>query len=294
MDIILLGTGGGPRPTGSRFPTSQAVVTGGRCIVVDAGNGVAQQMARAGLNVSELTDLLITHLHVDHAADLGVLPLSAWVEGRTAPIRVVGPPPTTKSLDRLVSGYEEDLVHRIASTGRPDFRGLLRPRDIDTEGTIIEDDHVRISAALVNHPPFSHAFAYRVDTLENSVVVSGDTTPCSGLDRLARGADVLIHEVVHPAALDELSRSTNASTIREHMRNSHTMLDEVGLVAARAGVKTLVLSHLIPHAGIADDDWLEPVRAVFDGQVIVGRDLDRINVNNGSTILDRATEALHV
>lgn len=294
MDTILLGTGGGPRPTASRFPTSQAVVTGDRCIVVDAGNGVAQQMARAGLDVSELTDLLITHLHVDHAADLGVLPLSAWVAGRTAPIRVMGPPPTKESLDRLVSGYEEDLVHRIASTGRPDFRGLLRSRDIDVEGTIVEDDHVRISSALVNHPPFSHAFAYRVDTLEGSMVISGDTTPCSGLDRLAEGADVLIHEVVHPTALDELSRSTNASTIREHMRNSHTMLDEVGLIAARAGVKTLVLSHLIPHAGIPDDDWLAPVRAVFDGQVIVGRDLDRITVNYGSIILDRATEALHV
>ncbi|WP_290658364.1 MBL fold metallo-hydrolase [Kocuria sp.] len=294
MDIFLLGTGGGPRPTAARFPTSQAVVTGERCIVIDAGNGAAQQMARAGLPVHGLTDLLITHLHVDHAADLGMLPLAAWVDGRTEPITVAGPPPTTESLHRLVSGYEQDLIHRMASTGRPDVREMLRPHDISTPGVIFEDDDVRVSAALVNHPPFEYALAYRVDSADGSVVVSGDTTPCEGLDELAVGADVLIHEVVHPAALEELSRGTNAPSIRQHMLDSHTMLEDVGGIAQRAGVHTLVLSHMIPHTGISADEWLDPVRASFTGQSIIGHDLDRLRVHHGTVTHTRSSEDLHV
>lgn len=294
MDIFLLGTGGGPRPTAARFPTSQAVLTGDRCIVIDAGNGTAQQMARAGIAVSGLTDLLITHLHVDHAADLGMLPLAAWVDGRTDPIRVAGPPPTTESLHRLVSGYEQDLIHRMASMGRPDIRDMLRPHDISTPGVLFEDDDVRISAALVNHPPFEYALAYRVDSPEGSVVVSGDTTPCEGLDRLATGADVLIHEVVHPSALEQLSRDTNAPSIRQHMLDSHTMLEDVGDIAQRANVNTLVLSHMIPHTGVTQDEWLDPVRASFTGQSIIGHDLDRLEVNHGVVTHTRSPEDLHV
>jgi|SRR5215471_17372517 len=70
------------------------------------------------------------------------------------------------------------------------------------------------------------------------------------------------------------SFSTNATTIRKHIIDSHTPVEQVGEVAA-AGVKTLVLSHLVP----ADDErlteqtWIDLARAHFKGQIIVGRDL---------------------
>lgn len=242
---------------------------------------MGQQMVRAGLNPAELTDLLITHLHIDHSADLGALPLTAWIAGRSSGIRVAGPPPVSRNFEDLIRGYSEDLVHRTASTGRPDFRTLVQTRDIAEAGVFYEDDDVRLSAAMVNHPPFTHALAFRIDTEDGSIVVSGDTTPCEGLVELARGATVLVHEVVHPKALDELAAGTNAPKIRQHMTDSHTMIGDVAAIAEEAGVDTLVLSHLIPHQGVSDEQWLAAVGNGFSGTTIVGHDLDRLHISKG-------------
>lgn len=288
MELTLLGTGGGPRPSPHRAPTAQSVRVGGRTIVVDAGNGVAQQMARAGLNPADLSDLLITHLHVDHAADLGMLPMAAWITGRTESMRVWGPPPTASSFWSLIDGYADDLVHRTASTGRPDFRSLVTAQDVATAGTVFEDADVRVSAALVNHPPFEVALAYRVDSADGSIAISGDTTPCDAMVDLARDVDGLVHEVVHPTALTQLAQGTNASTIKQHMVDSHTMLDHVGQVAQRAGARLLVLSHLIPHTGVSDEEWTAPVREHFDGDVLVGHDLDVVTLTGGTIDIQRA------
>ena len=144
MELTLRGTGGGPRPSRHRFPTAQAIKVGERVIAVDAGNGVAQQMARAGLDTSALSDLFITHLHVDHAADLGNLPLTAWIDGRTEPMRVFGPEPTAASFWHLIDGYEDDLVHRTASTGRPDFRSMVTAHDVAEAGVVLADEGVTL------------------------------------------------------------------------------------------------------------------------------------------------------
>lgn len=279
MKLVLLGTGGGPRASRTRFPTSQAVLVDGRMVVIDAGNGVAKQLTHAGLSARDMTHLLITHHHVDHSADLGYLPMASWIEGRTEPIQVLGPPPTVGALDALLAGYAEDLEKRTRSTGRPPFRPMLRVADITAPGPVLEEDGLAISCAFVDHPPFEIALGYRLDAGGKSVVVSGDTAPSPNLIELARGADVLVHEVVHPAAFPEMTRGTNnASTITAHISRNHTMLDDVGKIAAAAGVKTLVLSHMIPHQGLSRQDWVGPIRPHFSGEVIVGEDLMEIDV----------------
>lgn len=294
MELTLLGTGGGPRPSRHRFPTAQAIKVGECVIAVDAGNGVAQQMARAGLDTSALSDLFITHLHVDHAADLGNLPLTAWIDGRTEPMRVFGPEPTAASFWHLIDGYEDDLVHRTASTGRPDFRSMVTAHDVAEAGVVLADEGVTVTAAVVDHPPFAMPLAFRVDTAEGSVAISGDTAPCRAMSDLARDVDVLVHEVVHPAALEQLSSRTNAPTIVKHMTDSHTMLDQVGVVAAEAGAKLLVLSHLLPHAGVSDEEWLAPVREHFDGDVLVASDLDVVSIVDGAIEIRRSERVMEV
>lgn len=278
LKIVLLGTGGGPRASRTRFPTSQAVLVDGRMVVIDAGNGVAKQLAAAGLSARDLTHLLITHHHVDHSADLGYLPMASWIEGRSETIKVLGPPPTVGALDSLLAGYAEDVEKRTQSTGRPPFRPMLEVSDITAPGPVLEEGGLAISCAFVDHPPFEVALGYRVDFGGKSVVVSGDTAPSPNLVELARGADVLIHEVVHPEAFAEITQNTNARTIREHMSRNHTMLDDVGKIAAQAGVKRLVLSHMIPHDGLSREDWVGPIRPHFNGEVIVGEDLMEIDV----------------
>jgi ribonuclease BN (tRNA processing enzyme) len=93
---------------------------------------------------------------------------------------------------------------------------------------------------------------------------------------LARGADVLVHEVMHVASIEALiARESNARTLREHLLASHTTTEQVGRLATEAGVKTLVLSHFVPggYPFVADEVWYDAVRPHFSGTLVVGRDL---------------------
>lgn len=182
----------------------------------------------------------------------------------------------------LVTAFGEDLRRRTASTGRPDFPALISVTDVADAGIIHDEDGVTITSARVHHAPFTHALAYRIDTPEGSVVVSGDTSPCPELIELAQGADLLIHEVVHPRGIAEYQRGTNAATIGDHLRDNHTMIDQVGAIAAAAGVGTLGLSHLVPHGGITDDEWVAAMGGSFSGPVTVGYDLQRIELQTRS------------
>jgi ribonuclease BN (tRNA processing enzyme) len=135
---------------------------------------------------------------------------------------------------------------------------------------------VRITAVRVDHPPLATALAYRFDCPDRSIVISGDTRPSAALVELARGADVLVHEVMHVPALEALiARAPNPRMLREHLLASHTTTEQVGKLATEAGVKTLVLSHLVPGGppGLADEAWRDAVRPHFAGELIVGRDL---------------------
>ena len=141
---------------------------------------------------------------------------------------------------------------------------------------MLDDGLVRVTAALVDHPPFAHAFAYRFDTPDRSIVISGDTRKSEALIRLARGADVLVHEALFPGAVDRLiANVANAPSLKASIMGHHTAVEDVGKVAAAAGVKTLVLSHLVPaeDPSLKDAMWIDAARARFQGGIVVGRDL---------------------
>jgi ribonuclease BN (tRNA processing enzyme) len=119
--------------------------------------------------------------------------------------------------------------------------------------------------------------AYRFDTPSGSVVFSGDTGPCDNVVRLAQGADYLVHEVIDVGFIANLvTKMPNRDNIIKHLTESHTSPEDAGRIAARAGVQTLVLSHLVPgDSEIAEDKWEARARAEFDGNVICGVDLDQ-------------------
>ena len=171
---------------------------------------------------------------------------------------------------------EFDIKTRIADEGRPPLAGLIAPHEIPAEGLVMQDANVRVTAALVEHPPVKPAFAYRFDCPDRSIVFSGDTRASENLVRLAHGADVLVHEVMYLPALEQLiATESNATRLREHLLASHTTTEEVGRIATEAGVKTLVLSHFVPGGAPFLDDsvWRDAVAPHFKGELIVGRDL---------------------
>ena len=272
--LVLLGTGGGPTPKATRSAPAFALVVDGATYLVDCGNGVARQMAKAALPFGSLRAVFLTHHHSDHNADYGNLFLLLWAGGLDTPVDAYGPPP----LERMTRQYLElnayDIATRIADEGRPPLAPLIRAHDIDRAGEVYRDARVRVSSALVQHPPVVPSFAFRFELADRVIVFSGDTAPCASLIELARGADVLVHEVLYEPALDAIcNRLANATRLRQHLLDSHTTEKQVGIVAREAGVKCLVLSHFVPAESIADALWREAAAREFGGEIVLGRDL---------------------
>jgi ribonuclease BN (tRNA processing enzyme) len=141
---------------------------------------------------------------------------------------------------------------------------------------VMQNADVKVTAARVRHPPIAQAYAYRFDAADRSIVISGDTTASPELVALAKGADVLVCEAMHLAGIENLLKKVpNAATLREHLLASHITTEDLGKLAAEAGVKTLVMSHLVPgdDPSITDAMWTEGVRKHFRGLVVVGHDM---------------------
>lgn len=271
--LVLLGTGGGPTPKAERSAAANAIVVGDATYIIDAGNGVARQMAFAKLPFDSIRAVGITHHHSDHNADAGTLMHLAWCANLRGPVQTFGPAPWTGIWESFLAYSKTDVEIRKADEGRPDFAAMVTATDVVDPGVVFEDDRVRITAAWVNHPPIP-ALAYRIDTEDRSYVISGDTTPCDSLIELARGADVLVHEVMHIPSIDPLLQRSNGERLREHLINSHTSSTDVGHIATDAGVGTLVLSHFVPGSPAVDEDiWLADARKGFAGELVAGRDL---------------------
>jgi ribonuclease BN (tRNA processing enzyme) len=274
--LILLGTSGGPRPKVDRAATSQVLLVAGRAYVVDCGDGVARQLVTAGVRLDALDKIFITHHHSDHNADYGNLLLLAWASGLETPVEAYGPPPLER-MTRLVFELNQfDIETRIADEGRVPLAPLVRAKDLAESGLVVDDGRVRVRAALVSHPPIDHAFGYRFDTGDRSIVISGDTAFSKELLELARGADVLVHEALYRPGIERTAAKVqNAPGLLEHIVRSHTAVEDAARLASEAGVKTLVLSHLVPSDDplVTEADWLSAARPHFAGEIVVAKDL---------------------
>jgi ribonuclease BN (tRNA processing enzyme) len=274
--LILLGTAGGPTPKPNRAASTNAIVVGDRVYLIDAGNGAARQMVLAGLKLDQLAGVFITHHHSDHNIDLGAVLVLAWSNNLAHPVEFRGPPPLKQILRDSLAANRTDIRIRMADEGRVDPQKLVRAFEHSKRGLVFADDRVRVTAAQVVHPPFRHAFAYRFDCPDRSIVFSGDTAPTQALVELAKGADILVHEAMFLPAMEKLIASEpNAPRLREHLLASHTTCEQAGQIASAAGVKKLVLSHFVPggYPFVPDAEWLAAVRPHFSGEIVIGRDL---------------------
>ena len=240
------------------------------------------------------------------------LPIAAYPPGRVADlVHPDEPTPGTRALlDHLWRAFAYNINVRMADEGRHDPTRNVRVHEIGvrvdgcvpdvdlgvvasgaTPGSAapamdpvevrsLDANGVRVSAVLAQHAPVFPALAYRFDTPRGSVVFSGDTGPCDNVARLARGADVLVHEVIDVEFLARrLSRLPNRDAVLSHLMMSHTSPEDAGRIAQRAGVRRLVLSHLVPGDDeVGEDEWEARARPHFDGEVVCGVDLDRFTL----------------
>jgi ribonuclease BN (tRNA processing enzyme) len=276
--IIFLGTKGGPRVgTGASNPAN-AVIVKGTPYVIDCGMGVSRQLVSAGVAIPSVKYIFISHHHSDHNLEYGNLVYNAWAAGLSTPIHSFGP----KGIEEMTKIYWElnkfDIETRIEDEGRPDPRKLLIARDITADGVVLKTDDVTVTAFRTPHPPIVDNFAYKLETPDGVIVFSSDTAYNPKLAEFAKGVDVLVHEVLYLPAVDQLVlRTKNGATLKKHLLDSHTSAEDVGRIAAAAGVKTLVLSHIVPPPGdgldVTEEGLIAGVRQTFSGKVIVARDL---------------------
>src|SRR2546422_5090328 len=273
--LIMLGTGGGPRPRRDRAATSHALLVDDVLYAVDCGHPVARQLAAAGVALPALRHVFVTHHHSDHNADYGSLLLLAWASGLRTRVDAWGPPPLEKMTRLSFDMNAYDIDTRIAEEGRVPLVPLVHAHELSQAGPVMQDERVKVTTALVDHPPVVPALAFRFDCPDRSIVFSGDTNKSDNLVRLAKGADLFVHEALWVPAVDRLvARIPNAATLKKHIIDSHTSVEDVGRVAAAAGVKTLVLSHLVPADDpmLSDQMWIDAARPYFKGDIVVAHD----------------------
>lgn len=276
--LVILGSGGGPVPGMERRMTSHVLVSGGAAYILDCGLGVTDQFARTGLQFQDVRSIFMTHMHPDHTIEYGPLMLIGWIQGMRADVQVFGPPPlrqmTTdylRSQRSVIDFWAEDFALKPLRE--------IEAREVTTEGHLTNDGNVRVTSVLVKHPPVRPAYGYRFDFHDRSIAFSGDTVPLEAVARMAEGADVLVHEAMFLPAMDAVAYLASSrlamspKSFLRHMVADHSQVQDVGRIATKAGVKTLVLSHLTPGFGVPDQVWRAAAASTFSGEIIVAHDL---------------------
>ncbi len=270
--VLLLGTGY-PRPDPERAGPSTVVIAGDSWFVVDAGRGTTMRIAATDLKYAELRGVLLTHLHSDHTAGLPDLFNTSWQFGRkTVPLELYGPPGTKKLAKAMLGFFAEDIHWRRDVLEKHPAAGAKIRTHIVREGVIYDDGNVKITAFAVDHRPVVNAYGYRFESGGKTIVISGDTRPTDNLVKYAKGADILVLE----AYLPEHFLRVDTPEVAARLMSYHTSAEEAGALAARAGVKKLILTHHIP--ANAEATFRERAGKAFQGEVVVGRDLMRIGV----------------
>lgn len=276
IEVTLLGTGS-PMVDANRAGPSTLVRAGEQVFLVDCGRGALMRAAAVGVGAANLTALMLTHLHSDHITDLSDVITTRWVTTFTrTPLIVLGPPGTTAVVDATLAALAPDISYRIGHHADITEPPAVEVHEI-TQGQAWDADGVRILVAPTDHRPVEPTIAFRIEYADASVVLAGDTVPCSSLDALAAGAGALVHTVIRK----DLIALAPQQRLRDIL-DYHSSVEQAAATAARAGVGTLILTHFVPPLIPGqEDDWRALAATEFPRQIELGDDLLRVEVHPG-------------
>ena len=288
--LITLGTVAGPPPRPHRAQFSNLLIVNGTLYVLDAGDGVARRIAKAGFNVRDVGVVFITHHHDDHTAGLGTLMSAAWDNQRTKPINVYGPPRTEELVKAAVQYFTISADIRIADGGRSiPIEQLFHGHDVEP-GVVYQDSNLKVNVIENIHFGFHKgaaagkhkSYSYRFETPGRVIVFTSDTGPFAGLVEFAKGADLLVAEAnsIEQRMLDlirsgqwQVMTNEEQARIKRQMAEGHLSPDDVGQLAEGAAVKSVILSHLTWKADDDYSNWVDEVKKHFSGPVFIAKDL---------------------
>lgn len=293
MQLVLLGTQGGPNYNLARGESANLVLVDGQPYLVDCGYGTLRAIIESGVSYLEIAQIFLSHLHDDHSADIAALLGHQWTQGRVDFTTVYGPAGTNDLVEAAILYNQVNTDIRTIDEARS-----VKPEDMFS-GVVIsatqiphrvfEDSRISVHSIENTHFPENakrqmsyRSLSYRFDSENRSIVFSGDTTYSENLITLAQDADVLVCEAMEVAsmrrAFDAMVASggyaDNPEGIWQHIAETHASTEDAGRMANAAGVKLLVLNHLIPGGlqDLPDEGYLEGVRMYYSGEVVIGKD----------------------
>ncbi|NVM52476.1 MAG: MBL fold metallo-hydrolase [Candidatus Helarchaeota archaeon] len=248
MQIQFLGTAGSSI-TVSRSNSSILI---DEDLLIDAGEGTTQKLLKIGA-FKKIRTILISHLHVDHFIGIFTLLWKKWLTNDPNSITIYGPPKIQSSIEK---------IFELTSTPVKSFPYKIHYKALDPEDSIIKVGEISVTRVL--HPVYT--LAYRIDR-DKSICYSSDTAPLERMILLAKGCDMLIHDCSMPNSMAELAHKWTHSTPRDAAE-----------IANKAGVKKLVVFHILGEMGDNYAQYLQDAQEFFDGEVILAQDMKKFKL----------------
>ena len=286
LHVALCGTGS-PMPAPDRAGPCNVVVAGDQVFVVDIGEGGNRNLALMGIDAARINGLFLTHLHSDHIDGIGPLMLYHWTRKASAtPLSVYGPTGVARVVTAFNEAYDIDNGYRTAHHGNTvappgGAGGVAFEFEMSAPSRVVlESGALKITAFSVDHAPVSPAVGYRFDYKGRSICISGDTRRSANLERVCKGADLLIHDALQPKMLSAMARAQEragnraVAKMQDDIVDYHASPAEAAESAEVVGARVLVLSHLVPRVPAAyfEPLFLGDARKRFGGKIIVGED----------------------
>ena len=276
--VILLGTGN-PNPDPKHSGPSIIILIDKQPYLVDFGAGLVRQAAALTpeyggeieeLDIKKLSIAFLTHMHSDHTVGYPDLILTPWVMERETPLEVYGPSGIKEMTQHILKAYQDDIKYRLYGLEPANDIGWRVNAHEISEGIVYEDVNVKVEAFLVKHGTWPNAYGYRFTTSDKVIVISGDTAPCENIIGYGHKADILIHEVYYKGAFDKMDELWKI-----YHTDHHTSTEQLAKIANETQPGLLVLYHTL-FWGASEADILEEIAREYEGQVLVGEDLQVI------------------
>jgi ribonuclease BN (tRNA processing enzyme) len=286
MMFTTLGTMGGPVADLRRSQPANLLHNDKQAVLIDSGDGTAEQLAKAGVELKTVRTVILSHLHIDHTGGLYALIAMRYQQHIPGQLLIYGPSGTKQTVDGLLAAQKPLSDLSVAENPRIEDLPASTVKVVEiTDGSTFSIGSVKVTGATNSHYGSENtkryqSLSFRFDTPDRSIVYTGDTGPSSNVQRLARGADLLVSEIIDPDAELAKLKATRSDIpfyagrfLKKHFEDEHLTADQAGLLAQRSGARELVLTHnALDDAGV--NKARRTIASHFKGPIVFADDLD--------------------